>query len=275
MKKIVIFSNPARDPEYTYTHTVEDVLMHRGFVTCRYDVPFDRNIDPVDFEGAFAILVLGGDGTILTVSHTASSYQLPILAVNLGRLGYIAQLERSDLEKIADILSSPFATEERSMLSVTLIRDKMTVLDDETVLNDAVIGKLNGRGMIEFELLANGLLVNNYRGDGMIFATATGSTAYSMSAGGPVIDPSLRIIEATPLAAHSLKARPIIFSEKHVLEVRISPSDSIASLTLDGERTLELRANDSIRISLSKRTTSLVSHRNDFCRILYQKMSEM
>ena len=275
MKKIVIITNISRDPEYLYTIAAETMLQEAGFITVRYTPSFSDDNESDVFMNARAILVLGGDGTILNASHLAANYHLPILAVNLGRLGYIAQLEKNDLEKIVPILSSNFSTEERAMLSVTLTRDQTVIYQNKTALNDAVISKLNGHGIIEFELYANEKLINYYRGDGLILATATGSTAYSMSAGGCIVDPSLRIIEATPIAAHSLKARPIVFSDSHVLKLVVLPSQNEACITLDGETVTPLRPYDKIEVSLSENVTKLVSSDHGFCHILYQKMSDL
>jgi len=275
MKRIIIITNILRDPGFQYTQEVESLLHNDGFVTNRFVFPETENQDFCYFEDTTAILVLGGDGTILQASQYASHYDLPILAVNLGRLGYIAQLEKNDLNKIPGILSSPFEIETRAMLSVSLMRDEKLKVEGAVALNDAVISKYNGRGIMECSLYANEKLVNHYRGDGLIFSTATGSTAYSMSAGGCVIDPSLRIIQVTPIAAHSLKARPIVFSEFQALELIIPSHQIDACLTLDGENVIKLHPQDRIRISLASQVTKLVSCNHDFCRILYQKMSDL
>lgn len=275
MKKIVIIPNTTRDPDYFYTSQAERTLQNEGFSTERFDPAFDSENETLIFENAFAILVLGGDGTILSASHYAAEHNVPILAVNLGRLGYIAQLEKSDLDKVASILNSSFQTDERAMLSVSHIRDGETVAFYDTILNDAVVSKATAGGIIEFDLYANSSPIGQYRGDGMIFSTATGSTAYSMSAGGTVIDPALRVIEVTPLALHSLKARPIVFSENHTLEVVIRQSATTAELTLDGEISLSLLPLDRIDITLSQKSVRLISYYNDFCHILHQKMSDI
>ena len=275
MKKVIIISNQKRDPRYHYAQMTEALLVNAGFQVLLYDIENDSSDEKTVFEDAFAIIVLGGDGTILNAAHTSSRYKIPILAINLGRLGYIAQLEKNAVERIADILLSDFKVEERAMLSVQLYRQKQLVFRDDHVLNDAVIGKLNGYGIIENKLIENKTLINCYRGDGVIVSTATGSTAYAMSAGGPVIDPTLRIIEVTPLATHSLKARPIIFSGDHALEITISPAEVKSCLTLDGETTIPLETYDCIRVGLSQYTTKLIAQENDFCKILYQKMTDL
>ena len=144
MKKIVIITNPSRDPDNTYTIRTEKALQSRGFEVKHFALDTDPTERAHIFDHAFALLVLGGDGTILNAARIASSYDLPILAVNLGRLGYIAQLEKGDIDEIAEILSSDFLTEERSMLSLKLIREGCVIFEDDCILNDAVIGKMDG-----------------------------------------------------------------------------------------------------------------------------------
>jgi len=281
LKKIVLIPNLSKDPDLTYTRKAASLLIEHGFsVACEASCP--KVQDEVVhckgnalYENALAIVVLGGDGSILREAEMASLYDIPILAVNLGRLGYIAQLEKNDIEELPKILSSDFKTESRAMLAVSLYRNGKTVFQDRPALNDAVISKANGHGIIEFDLYCGGEKISFYRGDGMIASTATGSTAYAMSAGGAVIDSSLRIIEVTPICAHSLKARPIVFSEKSVLSAVIYDSPNTACMTLDGDRTTVLEAGDRVEISLSQRVTKLVSVTNSFCQVLFHKMSDL
>lgn len=275
MKTIIVIPNATHDADYEYTKIAETALLEKGFQVHRYQIDEHTQDERELFEDAFAILVLGGDGTILNAAHFASRYDLPILAVNLGKLGYIAQLEKNDLALIPDILSKDFDVEERAMLSIKLYRNNRLIFENDRVLNDAVISKMNGRGIIEGELMASGAPIIRYRGDGIIASTATGSTAYSMSAGGPIIDPTLKIIEMTPLATHSLKARPIVFSDRHTLNIKICPANAAACLTLDGETTVPLETDDCVKIAISEHTTKLIAIQNDFCKILYEKMSDL
>lgn len=281
MKKIVLIPNVSKDPDLIYTRKAASLLVEHGFsVVCDKACPtvHDKVVHCQGkdlYENATAIVVLGGDGSILREAEMASLYGIPILAVNLGRLGYIAQLEKNDIEELPKILASDFKTESRSMLSVSLYRKGKAVFQNLPALNDAVISKANGYGIIEFDLYCGEEKISFYRGDGMIASTATGSTAYAMSAGGAVIDSSLRIIEITPICAHSLKARPIVFSGTATLSAVIYDSLSAACLTLDGDRTTVLEANDRVEITLSDRVTKLVSVTNSFCQVLFHKMSDL
>lgn len=281
MKKIVLIPNPSKDPELIYTRKAASLLLEHGFyVVCDEACPkiHDKVIHAREkdlYENATAIVVLGGDGSILREAEMASLYDIPILAVNLGRLGYIAQLEKNNIEELPKILASDFQTESRSMLSVSLYRDGKSVFQNLPALNDTVISKANGHGIIELDLYCGEEKISFYRGDGLIVSTATGSTAYAMSAGGAVIDSSLRILEVTPICAHSLKARPIVFSGTTTLSAVIYDSRSTACMTLDGDRTTLLEANDRVEITLSDRVTKLVSVTNSFCQVLFQKMSDL
>ena len=281
MKKIVLIPNLSKDPDLIYTQKVASLLIENNFhVVCDDLCPkVHDNIvyqkGEALYENAAAIVVLGGDGSILREVEMASLYDIPILAINLGRLGYIAQLEKNDIEELPKILASDFKTESRAMLSVSLYRDGEAVFQNLPALNDAVISKANGCGIIEFDLYCGEEKINFYRGDGMIASTATGSTAYAMSAGGAVIDSSLRIIEMTPICAHSLKARPIVFSENSILSAVICGSPNKSCLTLDGNKTTMLEIGDRVEIALSPRVTKLVSVTNSFCQVLFHKMSDL
>lgn len=281
MKKIIISPNLSRDADGIYAKKAAELLMQNGFYVVAENglqalLPASSYLDAHDlYRDADAMVVLGGDGSILRASEEASRYGIPILAVNLGRLGYIAQLEKSEIEKLPAILSSAFTTEARAMLSVTLTRQKKCIFEQRTALNDAVITKANGHGLVEFSLLCNEEKVGRYRADGMIISTATGSTAYAMSAGGAVIDPALRIMEATPICAHSLKARPIVFSENASITLLLHETPSTACVTLDGEKTTLLESGDRLTVSLSDKVTNLISLSGGFCHILNYKMSDL
>lgn len=281
MKKIVLIPNLSKDPELTYTKKAALLLIEAGFsVACDASCPavHDKIVFCTGkdlYENATAIVVLGGDGSILREAEMASLYDIPILAVNLGRLGYIAQLEKNNIDELPKILASDFKTEIRSMLSVSLYRNGKALIQDLPALNDAVISKANGHGIIEFDLYCGKEKISFYRGDGVIASTATGSTAYAMSAGGAVIDSSLRVIEITPICAHSLKARPIVFSGNSLLSAVIYDSTNTACMTLDGDRTMILEPNDRVEITLSDRVTKLVSVTNSFGQVLFHKMSDL
>ncbi|MBO5294654.1 MAG: NAD(+)/NADH kinase, partial [Clostridia bacterium] len=192
---------------------------------------------PIDsvYNEADLLIVLGGDGTILEAGRRAAQRDIPILGINLGRLGYMAELELSELEMLGRLFTGEYTLEERSMLRVELLNAAGEMKSFCHALNDAVISNGSVPRMIDLELSENGTVVTNYRADGLIIATPTGSTAYSMSAGGAVVDPAVPCFCVTPICPHSFGARPLIFSDSTVLEVRnVCAREKMLYLTVDG-----------------------------------------
>lgn len=202
-------------------------------------------------EDAELIIVLGGDGTIMHASHIAQALDIPLIGVNLGRIGYLAELECNELARLADILRGGYREEQRMMLSVRY-GEKLC-----TALNDAVI-RAESIHPAHVTLLCDGKKVNTYRGDGLICSTPTGSTAYSVSAGGSVIDPRLDCIAVTPLCAQSLSARPLIFSPQCTLTLR-AEGGYRCILTVDGEPGIRLCEGDEITVTRSPRPLRMLS----------------
>lgn len=191
-------------------------------------------------EQAELILVLGGDGTIMHASHIAQRLDIPLLGINLGRIGYLAELEVSEIDSISDILNGEYKEEHRMMLSVK------HGIKTYTALNDAVI-RTESTHPAFVTLLCDGNTVNTYRGDGLICATPTGSTAYSVSAGGSVIDPRLDCFAVTPLCPQALSARPLVFSPECEL-VMCAEDGYRCILTIDGDLGIPLEAGEAVRI---------------------------
>lgn len=217
-------------------------------------------------EKADVIAVLGGDGTILRVMPTACRYNIPVLGLNLGRIGYMAELDVSEEALISEFLKGNYREEERMTLSVEVNGAVMTAL------NDAVIHS-HSTHMIRIGLGCNGSTVNTYRGDGLIFSTPTGSTAYSMSAGGPVIDPTLECIEVTPICPQSVISRTMIFAPDSRLSVSVPEENCI--LTVDGGGSAELKAGTEIHITRGERPLRMIKLKNDgFYGVLRRKFSE-
>lgn len=233
---------------------------------------------PIDsvYAEADVLVVLGGDGTILEAGRRAAARGIPILGINLGRLGYMAELEMSELDEISRLFTGDYHIEERSMLRVELLNAAGELRSFCDALNDAVISNGSVSRMIDLELCEGDETVTTYRADGLIIATPTGSTAYSMSAGGAVVDPRVACICATPICPHSFIARPLLFPDSAVLRVKnICNREKMLYLTVDGRMNFELYRNQSVRITKSNRTTRLIrlKHRG-FYRKLRQKMND-
>ncbi len=282
-KKVGVIPNIHKDVGLLYTRELisyleksYEVLLQKEF-TSLAEKCSAKAVDNSEFYNtADLIIVLGGDGSILRAATQAAVSGVPIIGINLGRLGYIAELETSDIPNIVDILSSDLYTEERAMLEAEVIRDGKKEVSGMIGLNDAAIVRASGLGVVEIELFCNGEAVYKYRGDGIIASTATGSSAYSMSAGGPVLDTSLDCISVTPICAHSLRCRPIVFSGESVFEIRSIATPDHARLSVDGCEICELLDNDVVRIKKSEYVTRLLKAGNGgFCSILYRKMSDI
>lgn len=226
-------------------------------------------------RGTDLLIVLGGDGTILEAARSAAPEGVPIVGINLGRLGYMAEIELNELSLLDRIVRGRYTIDERSMLKVEILRGGKEVIATAHALNDAVITNGAVARMIDLELREDGNLLSTYRSDGVIFSTPTGSTAYSMSAGGPIIDPRQRCICMTPICPHSLAARPLIFPDDAVLEAKnICEREKMLYLTIDGRMNYELRRGDVVRVARAEITTKLLRVKDrSFYMTLRQKLS--
>lgn len=224
------------------------------------------------YSEADGIVVLGGDGTILEAARRAATRGTPILGINLGRLGFMAEIETSELDLLPRLLTDDFRLESRSMLRVELLSEKGELRSFCHALNDATISNGSVSRIIDLALAENGAPVTTYRADGLIVATPTGSTAYSMSAGGAIVDPSVQCFCVTPVCPHSFAARPLIFPDTSTLEVRnICAREKMLYLTVDGRMNFELYRNQIVRITKSGLETRLIRFKDSgfyqkFCR---------
>ena len=232
---------------------------------------------PVDnvYAEADILIALGGDGTILEVARRASQRGTPILGINLGRLGYMAELELGELELLDRLFDGNYELERRSMLRVELLSANNELRSFCYALNDAVVSNGSVSRIVDMELSEGGNPVTTYRADGLIVATPTGSTAYSMSAGGAIVDPRVSCICVTPICPHSFIARPLIFSDNAVLELKnICAREKMLYLTVDGRMNFELYRNQKVRITKSTMETNLIRLKPcGFYKKLRQKMS--
>ncbi len=200
------------------------------------------------------IITVGGDGTILHAAKHAAAFDVPILGINMGRLGYLAGLEAQDIEKIPEVIRGSGQTEERKMLSCSVNGNPLPYV----ALNDGIIACRDIRA-IDFTVDINGSGAYPHRADGIIIATPTGSTAYSLSAGGPIVDPTLNCMIFTPICPMSLYDRAVIYSGGTEISVRIKDRDhGKFVLTLDGNKPIEIDENDVVSFSVAKRSIRLI-----------------
>ena len=226
------------------------------------------------YQQSDLILVLGGDGTILRAARPAAIYGKPILGMNLGQLGFMAEAEMADCESILDALSSgSYHIEKRMMLDAEVLRDGKA-MGRSVALNDMAVAKSAFARMIHLEVQINGEFVNHYAADGLLISSPTGSTAYSLSAGGPVIQPDMECLLVTPICPHTLNSRPIVTNPCAEVEVEVQDKDRNMQLTADGQETVELQDGDRIRIHKSNRITQLIClPGSGFFHLLRSKLS--
>jgi len=219
------------------------------------------------------LLVLGGDGTLLAAARVAAPRGIPILPINMGSLGFLTSFMLEELyPALEDILAGRLTISERVMLHAELERgDK--ILDKQTVLNEVVINKGALARMIELELSIDNDFVCRYRADGLIVASPTGSTAYSLSAGGPIVHPSVESFIITPICPHTLSDRPVVVGDTSIIEVKLSAGTESVFLTLDGQKGIPLQATDRVRISRAQQLLKLIQTPNkSYFEILRNKL---
>lgn len=223
-----------------------------------------------------AVVVLGGDGTILESARRCAPFGTPVLGLNLGRLGYMAELELGELDQIEKIISGDYRLETRSMLNIEIVSPSGEVRKSEYALNDAVLSNGTISRVVDLELYEGGVHIANYRSDGMIVATPTGSTAYSLSAGGAIVDPRLQCLCVTPICPHSLYARPLVFPDSACIEIKnVCQREKTLFLTVDGRVNYELTLGETVRVTRSPLKTSFIRiGERSFYERLAQKMSD-
>lgn len=263
LQKIGIVSKVAsRDAVHT-AHELAEWLRRRGHEAFLDEATLRAR--GMDTEHAFSasgaydlVVVLGGDGTLLSVARTVAA-GTPILGVNLGNLGFLTEISRGELyPAMVQALTGRFKTEERSLLDVEVRRNGGTGAPLRfRVLNDAVITKSALARIIELTLVVDGHLVARYRSDGLIISTPTGSTAYNLSAGGPILNPLLPVAVLTPICPHALSLRPIVVPDAGRIEVTLETQREEVYLTLDGQEGTSLGYRDTVSVTRSKSTVRL------------------
>lgn len=250
-------------------YSKEKVLAMKSYKGNIYFLPIEKLYDEADL-----VIALGGDGTILDCAKKMAKRAKPILGINLGHLGYMAELEMDELGSLSKIIEGDYSIEERNMINVEVQNKEGIVKYASQALNDAVISNGSVSKIINLELYAEESLVTTYRADGLIISTPTGSTAYAMSAGGSIADPKVRCTLVTPICPHSFIARQLIFSDETKIRIKnVSVREKSLMLTLDGKTNCELYRDDIVNITKSDLTVKLVRLKDcSFYDILSQKM---
>jgi NAD+ kinase len=218
------------------------------------------------------VVVLGGDGTLLSAARSTAPIDVPLLGVNLGSLGFLTEVPLADLFSMLDkIARGNAAVEQRSLVQCDLVRGDETI-GSYLVFNDAVVNKTALARLNEYDLYVDKMFVSSYLADGIIMATPTGSTAYSLSAGGPVLMPTVKAFVITPVSPHSLTHRPLVVPDAVVVEIRLRSGGESAYLSLDGQPGVDLRDGDRVCCRLSEHSVSLFRTEHDFFHVLRTKL---
>ena len=282
MQRVILCPNPDKDKDYAVTRQVRDLLEQAGYAVSVSPELLDgaETALPEDLEScellpalsdAVLVVSLGGDGTIMHTASRLLGHEVPILGVNLGNVGFLAELERGEIHRLVDAAGGDYRLSPRMMLRVQVERGGETVYS-AYALNDVF---LRGMGrMISMSARSDGRRILDFSGDGVVIASPTGSTAYSMSAGGPLVEPTAENIILTPICPHALASRSLVFTSDRVITVTLGQLRGRAILSADGG-TFEVFSGDTLRVDQAQYRT-MIAHVGDkaFYDIVYEKLGD-
>lgn len=273
MKNVILTPNPYRDRNFQTVRSAIQILKDAGMrptvclpfdVDKSFELPKDIRFSRLERElpGADVLVCFGGDGTILHTAKAATKRGIPILGVNIGTMGFMAELESTELHRLGQLASGDYTLDNRMMLDVTVQRDR-DILFHDICLNDVVVTKGAVARIVYLSVECDGVQAMTCGGDGVIVATPSGSTAYSLSAGGPIVEPDARNIIITPICAHDMGSRCVVASDRRVVTVRmVQNARRNAYLSVDGGKALRLNMGDVATIRKSRFETKLVKLNN-------------
>lgn len=266
---VILTPNPYRDKNFQTVRNAVQILKNAGIqsklclpfeVDRSYELPKDLRFSRLDRElpNAEMVICFGGDGTILHMAKAATRRGIPILGVNIGTMGFMAELESTELDKLANLAKGDYTLDSRMMLDVTVQRDR-DILFHDVCLNDVVVTKGTIARIVHLQVKCDGALALESGGDGIIVSTPTGSTAYNFSAGGPIVEPEARNIIITPICPHEMDSRCIIASDKRTITVEmVRNARRNAYLSVDGGKAFRLNMGDVAVIKRAQMETKLV-----------------
>jgi NAD+ kinase len=277
MKRFFLITNTCKDPESIYTKKIVEYIRERGGTAVCTD---GNSLADGQFEQepADCVLVLGGDGTLLRAARHMMDRDIPLLGINLGTLGYLAEVESTRIEPALDqLLRDDYTREERMMLSG--IVQKQGHSEENYALNDIVISRCGSLQVLTFHIYVNGQFLNSYSADGIIVATPTGSTSYNMSAGGPIVEPGARLLLLTPICPHTLNTRSIVLAPEDEIMIEIPKGrdgqPQTVEASFDGSHKVVLKTGDQVSVRKAEKTTGILKLQTEsFLAVLHKKMSE-
>lgn len=280
--KLGIIPNIYKDKDLNITRSIVYWLANKDvelFLEADTAKRLDYKDEGVAREEIYAssdiVLVLGGDGTILNIARQSSKFQVPLFGINLGHLGFLAEAEISEMYLSLDkLISGDYFIEKRMMLEAAVDSSELC-MKELTALNDISVIKGMHSRMVSFSVFINDSFFELYSADGVVISSPTGSTAYSLSAGGPIVSPELKVLIITPICPHTLHNRPIVVSEKDVVRIEICEDNPEVMLSVDGQDSYKLSPGMVVRIKSSDCVTNLVKlKQRSFFDVLRRKISE-
>lgn len=286
ISNLVLIPNTTKNIE---PQLITNFVDHLCNLHCRVGV-FSENMDSMSYLGdriyeirnndflkqCHAAVVLGGDGSIIDASNKLLGANIPIIGINFGHVGYLAELEINEIELLDALTEGNYFIDERMMLDAEVYDRFGTMREKSTVLNDIVLSNGPVARLLTFDIYCGNIKIQTCRADGIIIATPTGSTAYSLSAGGPVLEPSLDCVCLTPICPHTLTSRPVIFRGDSVIRLsNILSKGTSVYVTADGRDVFALNEGDTVSIKRSEHTSKLIRIKDSgFLGVLHAKLSE-
>lgn len=273
IKRVVLTPNPYRDKGFKTVLAAQRLLGEHGIaasiclpfeVDKGFEFPATICFSPLERElkAADMLVCFGGDGTILHTSKAATQAGIPVLGVNIGTMGFIAELESSELSMLKKLAAGEYEIEQRRMLDICVLRDGESILKD-VCLNDVVVTKGVIARVIRMSVYCDHVRSMDFVGDGVIVATPTGSTAYSLSAGGPIVEPEAQVMIVTPICAHDTQTRCIVSADQRTISIHLNSSGKRnAFLSVDGGRAFRLNSGDVVKVTRSNLSAALVRMKN-------------
>ena len=281
MKNFCLIVNRSKDIDHAITNKITDYLMEHGANCYALDLPNtyeERKTHALELpEDIDCVITLGGDGTLIRAARSLLLRDIPIMGVNLGHLGFLAEIDKESLlSSLVRLLSDDYQIEDRMMIRGVIYKNGRQI-DDDIALNDIVLNRLSHMHVIDFDVYVDGAYLMNYRADGMIVSTPTGSTAYNLSAGGPLVAPTAQVVTMTPICAHALNARCVIIDASGTIEIRVKATAGGVKegcvVAYDGDHIVDLDDGDMIRICRFDRSVRLIKFaQTSFIELLRKKM---
>lgn len=286
MKKYYIITNPSKDIDLAVTNQIATLLQSKGMIVNKNTIEEYSNIpngnytNPDDIDNnTDCIIVIGGDGTLIQAARDLKDKDIPMIGVNLGKLGFLAEIEKNSIHDTLHMLvHDDFTIESRIMISGSIYRNGIKI-QNSIALNDIVFGRSGTLRVVDFKVYVNNQFLKLYSADGVIITTPTGSTAYNLSAGGPILEPTANIIAITPICPHSLTSRSIVLSADSMIQIEICEDRHLAEcetkIYFDGNASFALQVGDIIEINKSELDTKILKlNRMSFVEVLHKKFPD-